>query len=407
MGEGAIAERQQEREPEVSYGQNFWLLFGATFALNFSANLFVLYPLQLVQFGASAKAIGAIVGVWSLASLLARPAAGTLIDRVGRRNSATWLLSLDVLIVLLYLPIHSIGWQIYAVRAVHGAVEGTARVGLFALLYDLLPKGREGRAMATFSLCGLGAGTVAPFCGEFLIRHLGFGAFFAGVLFVTAASALLVSRIPSDSPQHRADAHLARASADSGGYLQLLANSRLMPLWIVTLMFALSISSRLSFVAPFAYERGIAQVGTYFAVYSVMGVAVRIFSGRLIDNFGLERTLAPSMAVLAIGIALIGATGRFGMLDIAGAIGGIGHGYLYPVLSAMVIARTELGATGRSSSIYQSLYDIGAMVGPYGLGALAGAAGYGPMFVVSGALALIGAMYFITADPDARFRRLA
>jgi MFS family permease len=130
-------------------------------------------------------------------------------------------------------------------------------------------------------------------------------------------------------------------------------DSRLLPLWIVTLLFALAISSRLSFVAPFAYRSGVTQVGTYFASYAVFGMAVRVFTGRLMDWVGLERILVPSLMVLAIGLGLIGATGHVKMLDAAGVVGGIGHGLLYPALSAMVIARTEIGATGRSSSIYQ------------------------------------------------------
>jgi MFS family permease len=67
----------------------------------------------------------------------------------------------------------------------------------------------------------------------------------------------------------------------------------------------------------------------------------------------------------------------------------------------------DVGAIGRSSSIYQSLYDIGAMAGPYGLGAIASVAGYGLMFVVSGLLALVGAIYFVAKDPDAGIRRVA
>jgi len=392
--------------PSHSYGRNFWLLFCSTFALNFSANLFVLYPLQLVKFGASSTAIGAIIGAWSLASLAARPAAGPLIDRLGRRTTASYLLAFDGLVIALYTLVHSIGWHLYAVRALHGAVEGTARVALFALIYDMLPKGREGRAMATFSLCGMGPAAVAPYCGEILIGKFGFGAFFAAVIAVTAASALLVAKISAD-PQPPRDLSLPLSAADTKSYGQLLLDARLRPLWIVTLLFALAISSRLSFVAPFAYQRGIARVANYFAIYAITGMAVRVVSGRLMDRVGLERTLAPSMMTLAVGLALIGAIGHFGMLDLAGAVGGLGHGYLYPALSAMVIARTEIAATGRSASIYQSLYDIGAMVGPYGLGAIAGLSGYGPMFVVSGALALVGAVYFVCADPEARFRRLA
>jgi len=389
-----------------SYGRSFWLLFGSTFALNVSSNLFVLYPLQLVALGASATVIGAIIGAWSVASLAARPISGPLIDRYGRRNVAARLLAVDTLVVALYMPIHSIGWHIYAVRALHGAIEGTARVALFALLYDLLPRGREGTAMATFSLCGMGPAAVAPYCGELLIRRLGFGGFFAAAIAVTAASSLMVAMIPADVRPH-SQPHPAPVPRDSRSYAQLFADPGLMPLWIVTVLFSLSISPRLSFVAPFAYQRGITQVGTYFAIYAVLGMSVRLFSGPVMDRVGLERMLPPSMMVLAAGIAMIGATGHFGMLDLAAAVGGIGHGYLYPALSAMVIARTEIGATGRSSGIYQSLYDVGSMVGPYALGAIAGASGYAPMFVVAGMLSLAGAIYFIAADPELRVRRPA
>ncbi|MGO9454101.1 MAG: MFS transporter [Candidatus Binataceae bacterium] len=393
-GGGSI---ETEAAQHAGYGRNFWLLFWSTFALNSSANLFVLYPLELVSFGAGATVIGAIIGIWSLASLASRPAAGPLIDRFGRRSTAAWLLGIDIFVILLYLPIRGLGWHIYAVRMVHGAIEGTARVALFALLYDMLPKGREGRAMATFSLCGMGPAAFAPYCGEVLIRKFGFGAFLVAIFAVTAAAAIAAAMLPSDAPSHGA----SRAKAGPAeGYARLVFDSRLMPLWVVTLLFSLSISPRLSFVAPFAYERGITQVGTYFAIYAVIGMAVRIFTGRLMDRFGLERTLAPSMAVLAVGMGLIALTGHFAMLDIAGAVGGLGHGYLYPALSALVIARTDVAAMGRSASIYQSLYDVGTMVGPYALGAIAGVAGYGPMFVIAGALSLAGALYFAAADRE-------
>jgi hypothetical protein len=46
------------------------------------------------------------------------------------------------------------------------------------------------------------------------------------------------------------------------------------------------------------------------------------------------------------------------------------------------------------------------MAGPYGLGAIASVAGYAPMFVVSGLLALVGAIYLVAKDPDAAIRRV-
>ena len=144
------------------YGRAFWLVFFATFALNCCSNLFALFPLWVVDLGGGVSTIGALVGTGPLFALLARPYVGTAIDRRGRRATSLWFLALDVVALALYLPIHSLGWPIYAVRAIHGAVEGTARVALFAMVFDLLPEGREGEAMTVFSLCGMGPASIAP-----------------------------------------------------------------------------------------------------------------------------------------------------------------------------------------------------------------------------------------------------
>jgi len=127
----------------------------------------------------------------------------------------------------------------------------------------------------------------------------------------------------------------------------------------------------------------------------------------LMDRVGLERMVAPSLAVLAVGMAMIAGSGMFGMLEFSAVVGGLGHGYLYPVLSALVILRTHANSTGRSASIYSSLYDLGGMAGPYALGAAANYLGYGPMFFMSGALALAGGIYFAAVEPAALNRRLA
>jgi MFS family permease len=379
------------------YGRDFWLVFSASFALNFCSNLFALFPLWVVDLGGGASTIGAIVATGSLFALLARPYVGNAIDRRGRKATSASFLALDVVALALYLPLHSLGWPIYVVRAIHGAVEGTARVALFAMVYDLLPRGRQGEGMSIFSLCGMGPAAIAPLFGEMLIRHFGFSAFFVAAIVLIAISAMLTMLLPNDRPLHHAEHHEAPRGPS---YLALMRDTKLQPLWMVTLLFSLSISSRLSFVAPFAYAKGIATVGRYFLIYNLVGVATRLTGGRVMDRVGLGRVLVPALVILAIGLALVAGTGHTGVLDAAAAIGGFGHGYLYPALSALVIARTDTNAMGRSSSIYTSLYDAGTMAGPYLLGIVGEYFGYGPLFIVSGAFAWIAAAYFGAMEPE-------
>ena len=286
----------------------------------------------------------------------------------------------------------------YAVRAVHGAVDGVARVALFAMVYDILPEARRGEAMATFSLCGQIPAGIAPIVAEELIRLSGFGLFFIFAALLCMVSALFVFFLPGDHPV-RAIGRAPSPPSSAPSYRSLLADRTLSPLWIVTLLFALGISSRLSFVTPFAYERGVARIGIYFFIYSVMAVLLRMFGARIIDRIGLSRMLLPSMLALAAGLALIARLGSPGMIELAALLGGIGHGYLYPALSALIIERTPINAMGRASSIYTSLYDFGYMSGPYLLGAIATGFGYPAMFIISGAMLLAGAIFYLLFEP--------
>jgi MFS family permease len=375
------------------YSGAFWLIFCATFAINVSNNLFVLLPLLILRMGGSAATIGALMGTGSLGALLVRPAAGPLIDRFGNRRLSLVLLLAEALAMSLYIPLAALGWAFYGVRVLHGMLDGTARVALFALVYEILPAGRQGQAMATFTLSGIAPASFAPLAGEVIIRHWGFGALFivAAALALVGAAALAIAPHKRALNRHTIE---SQSSDPPPGYPQLLTDAALMPYWIATLAFALALSSRTSFVVAYAELCGIRNVGWYFAIYSAVAVALRL-SGHLLDSFGLDRALKVSLAVMAAGIGLIAGTNIAGMLYLAAAIGGLGHGFAYPALTALVVRHTGDGAarSARVSTIYTSLWDVSSMIGPYALGVIAHSIGYGPMFVIAGVVGLSGALY--------------
>src|SRR5207245_102067 len=188
-------------------------------------------------------------------------------------------------------------------------------------------------------------------------------------------------------------------------YRDLIFAPSLMTVWVVTLLFAMAISSRTSFVAAFAYQRGVREVGWYFTIYAAVAVIVRL-SGRLMDRVGFERVLALSLLILGLGLGLVSLSGKTGMLYIAAVIGGLGHGFAYPALSAIVIRDTPEGEMGRASTLYTSVWDLSGMAGPYTLGITAHYLGYAPMFLFAGALSIVAVAYMAIAVPHP-LRRLA
>jgi predicted MFS family arabinose efflux permease len=387
--DGVIAAVSAAEFSEPLYNPDFWLVFGANFALNLAMSLFVMLPAFVMRLGGGAAQIGAVIAAGSLAALAVRPLNGVGIDRFGCRWLAMRLLLLDALATVLYVPVSSLGWPIFAVRAIHGAIDGTARVALFAMVYELLPAGRRGQAMATFTLCSMIPAALGPSMGEEIIAHLGFSWFFIAAAALCLISAAIVFRMPPDRAAPRHDLHQSAAA----GFAALLRDRALLPLWTVTLLWSIALAAR-TFVIPFAYQEGIARVGWYFMLYCGVAVVLRVFGAGFLDRVGLERIVAPALVLTAIGLGFLAFTGRFGMLAMAALAGGVGHGYFYPAMVAQVIGHTRPEQMGRSSAIFNSLMDFGAMAGPYGLGLMANASGYGPMFWASAAIALGAAGYY-------------
>jgi predicted MFS family arabinose efflux permease len=246
----------------------------------------------------------------------------------------------------------------------------------------------------------------APLLGEVILKRWGFGAFFCSSAALFMLGAAMVAMMPDDRAGRRqTSARRTAAPQLDASYRALLFDPALLTFWIVTLLFGMAITSRVSFIAPFAYAQGVRNVGWYFMIYAVFAVIVRA-SGRTMDRVGIERTLAPSLALLGIGLGLLSLTGHAGILYLAAALGGLGHGFAYPALSALVIKQTQAGAMGRASTIYTSVWDLSSMAGPYLFGVTAHYLGYGPMFIMAGGLSLAAAIYFVTAEPLAR-RRIA
>src|SRR5579872_2396793 len=332
------------------YRLDFWLVFAASSAVGVAANLFVFFPVYIVRLGGNAVAIGAVVGAGALAALAARPALVPLMEWRGRRSVALWSLMLEALAIALYVPVHSLGWPIYAVRVLQGAADGTARAALFALVFDILPQGRRGEAMALFSLSGQGPAALGPPIGEALLKFFGFNLLFGVAALLCAVAAAVTAMLPRKHVENRSATVPEQNStpAKGPGYRALLFDRKLLPLWVVSFVFAFALAARLSFVAPFAYQKNITQVGWYFALYSGIAVALRLFGAGVLDRAGVERVLGPAMGLLGAGVALLALTGTSGALLVAAVLGGVGHSYAYPAMSAMIIAHTPADAFGES-----------------------------------------------------------
>jgi MFS transporter, YNFM family, putative membrane transport protein len=282
-----------------------------------------LLPLLMRVFDASHFAVSFTVTASTLAVAVAAPIIGRVADLAGRKRvivlSAVLLAVATAAAASAATLTQLIAWRF---------VQGLATPGVFAIaiayIHDEWPRSHVGRATAAYI-----SGTVTGgFCGRALVGVL--AATFTwqtAFLVLAAANALAALALAVWLPAERARAAVA-AAGHRRSVVRLIVNRRLIAtdgVGFCVLFTQVAMFTYVTFLlADPPYHLSTAALGSLFVVYLV-GAVVTPFAGRWIDVSGHRAalgsgvaiglagallTLAPPLAAIVLGLALV-ATGVF------------------------------------------------------------------------------------------------
>jgi len=375
------------REPLLTPAFLFCAL--ANFAQSLSFNLYLHLPGFLHQLGAGEVQIGLLTGATAAAAIAVRPPLGRAIDRGGRRPLVLAALVVNVVVCLLYGTVGSLGAWLVAVRVAHGFAEATLFTVLFVMAADLVPASRRTEGLALYSASGMLPISLGGLLGDAILARSSYDA-----LFVTSALAAAVSLLCSLPLRDVPRAAAAPEAPPRRGILSALAQRDLVPLWFLGVVFGVVLAGVFTFVKRFVMEEQVASVGTFFSAYTGAAIAVRLVGGSLPDRVGPRRVLLPALATLSAGFACLAAAQGTGEVLAAGVLCGLGHGFTFPILSALVVTRARESERGAAIAILTALPDVGALLGAPSLGWIIEAHGFGAMFAAAAALMLAGTVAY-------------
>ena len=372
------------REPLLS--RPFVLAFVAHFLYCLAYNLYLHLSGFLKERGVSEAEIGLIYGVTAATAILTRPLLGRAMDLGGRRPVILGGGALATIAFSLFLTVHGGGPWTYVVRVLQGVAEAMLFASLFAFVADIIPASRRIEGIGLFGISGMLPIALGGLLGDIILARADYTA-----LFLTAAlfsGVALLCSFPLTEPRLAADRVPPR------GFAAALAQPDLLPLWLGGVTFAVAISGPFAFIKVYAMATGAGAVGAFFAPYAIAAVAVRLGLGALPERIGPKRVLFPALALLAAGLALLAAGARGPTLLLAGVLCGIGHGYAFPIMLGMVVARARSSERGAALSIFTAVFDGGYLVGGPLFGAIIQASGYPAMFGAAVALLVTGTAVF-------------
>ena len=354
-------------------------------------NVTVFYNLfgYLAALGVPASLRGVLVGAGALTAmvlyLVASPFLGV------RRAPAAMLLGVAVLA--------GSGWAylfvraplgLLALRILNGVGHFLMGAGATSLLVTVIPPERSGQAFGIYSVAILLAFGLVPTVMDAIVPHLPGPAHGYALATLSLAPALAIVLAI------RRRLHALSGAAPHDGRLpwsEIHGNLTSAPVALLLLLnigYFANWSGLFFLFKGFALEKGVGNVGTFFAVLTGMMIVIRLVAGRLFDRVSKVWLMAASFVTIAAAhLALAAASARH--VPLVGALFGLGLGAGYPAINGLMFDFSPPRLRPLNANLMLFAVQGGNFLGPSIGGALVARQGPRGYAAASVALALAAA----------------
>jgi len=366
----------------------FITLWVVGFCQEMSFGLMIHLPGFLQSVGATEARIGVIYASGAVVALALRPLMGRVIDQVGRKR--IFLMGAPVLALAsaAWLVVTDDGPTAFAVRMVYTSTEILLFTNLLAFGSDIVPEQRRTQGFALLGISGLlpiGLGSVI---GDLVVGEGNFERLFVLAAVLAVVGWLIAWRLPRIASQDP-EREIHR------GFLRVLHQGDLLPLWLLTCTFATGIMTLFTFMRTYVDEAGFGSVGLYLGTYAAVAIMVRLFGSARIDRMGPLPLLTTAGSLVGVQFLVLGYTSSVLGLVAAAVLGGFGHGFLFPLITTALVNRARVEERGTGLAIFSGLIDMVYLVGAPLVGLMIVASGYPTTFRMVGVVILSGLTVFV------------
>ena len=331
--------------------------------------------LYVSYLGGSAKVVGTILVVFTIATIIARIVSGSFTDTMGRRIVAYVGLLVFAVATFSYTVLPFIA-AVFVLRGLQGIGYGTSNTAISTAATDVIPHNRMGEGLGYYSLCMSVSTAIGPAIGLALVAG---DKFFNAFLFSTIAlvSAMVVlffanhekksclSQI-KDYKIKKAAVQTEEVSVEKLSFIDRYVEKEALPAAITQFFFSFAIGFVVNFLTLYADKYGLTNAGLFFTLEAVAMIVARLAFSRFADTLPGLFVMLPCVAVSIGGfILLIMAPSNPGLLLIAGVMYGAGAGCILPFLNAEAVRHVPLNRRGVASSNFYLGLDVGIGVGGF------------------------------------------
>lgn len=337
-------------------------------------------PVYAKSLGGTDAHAGLVIGIFTFSAVLIRPFTGYALDVYGRRGiffigmlifaacvfGYMWVPSLLILLLLRFM--HGFGW-------------GLTSTASSTIAADVIPKARMGEGMGYYGLAATLSMALAPAFGLFIISRYDFN-----ILFLLSTFMVIIAIILAFFIRY----HTVSKPPTKFNLIEKDALGPSLVIFFITMTYGAVVS----FLAIYAGELGISNVGLFFTIYAIALAISRPIAGRLSDKKGFDIVVIPGIILIIIAMFLLYSADNLSWFLIAGVVYGLGFGAVQPSLQALAIIATSPEKRGGANATFFTGFDLGIGLSSIMWGIIAGAIGYSLMYLCAVIPALVGLGFY-------------
>lgn len=376
------------------YSPTFYLAFLASFLFFSSFHLLITpLPLYIESIGGSATDVGLAGTTFAVAAIILRPYMGRLADTRGRKPALLLGTLIFTLGPLSYTMANSV-LTFQVARMFHGMGMAAFTSAYLALIADVTPPSRWGRALGLAGIAPSLSIILASPVGTLLLDHTSFTVVFLASS-LTALAGFIVALLI-----HEPKSKLSISSTGDGHRVRLLDVAKQRAIVAPSLAMAtlgFSYGTVVAFLPLFARGRDLGNVGLFFTALSLSLVVSRFAMGRLSDRVGRLTVVLPMFGILALGFFGLNWSFAFSTLITVAVIQGMGFGGARVGLETILVDAAPAQARGTALSLLYLCFDVGIAASGLVIGRVADLTGYGQGYLLVGAVCLLTLVLFAVA----------
>jgi MFS family permease len=376
------------------WNRPYVLCLAANFLAFYVVTSFVLYPLLIKDSGGTDTQVGLIMGIFSVVSVMLRPVTGMAAERLSYRAVSLFGLVAMAVIVPFFALVRPVGWPVLMLRALFGVGWSCTLAPLMAMATRLTPANHLSEALGIFGISGLLAHAISPMVSELVVAQSGFEALFVLDCLLAVLAIGLVAAVPTTGtfPETSPGTGPARAS----GRLLVAAIAGVV---LMAIAHGVTRGVNLNFIGPYCRSIGIERFFPFFVAFAFSAILTRFRLAALPDRYGQRRVALPALLLVAANSLIISQISATWLLIVAGLIGGLGQGLIFPALSSLMVDLIGHHRRAFALSVYTTCFEIGFGLGLPVFGMVADHLGYRWMYATAGFYMFATIFFFIRLVP--------